>query len=324
MEMTSAKWVSELEMEDAAAFNYQYPLDYSIDELEFQFFSYKKNFNHQTVQNFSYATDSWNSCTSPSSSSHMISFGNSNPPPSASYGVRSIPLKPNIEMGSDENSKPSLFHPGSLENQYGSNYNNNFKQGTHKKGAAVTIRDAQDHVMAERKRREKLSQRFIALSAVIPGLKKMDKASVLEDAVKYMKNLQQRVKTLEDQSTMKSMESVVFVKKSKVYVDDDQSSSSTVHDDINSDEKRDQLQLPDIEARVSDRNVLIKIHCEKRKGCIVKILYVMEKFHLNVINSSVIPFGNSTLDVTIVAQMDGEFSTTIKDLLRNLRQALLN
>ncbi|KAK1316994.1 Transcription factor bHLH25 [Acorus calamus] len=29
-----------------------------------------------------------------------------------------------------------------------------------------------DHIIAERKRREKLSQRFIALSAIIPGLKK--------------------------------------------------------------------------------------------------------------------------------------------------------
>lgn len=32
---------------------------------------------------------------------------------------------------------------------------------------------AQDHVIAERKRREKLSQRFIALSAMLPGLKKV-------------------------------------------------------------------------------------------------------------------------------------------------------
>lgn len=31
----------------------------------------------------------------------------------------------------------------------------------------------QEHVMAERKRREKLTQRFIALSAVVPGLKKV-------------------------------------------------------------------------------------------------------------------------------------------------------
>ena len=32
---------------------------------------------------------------------------------------------------------------------------------------------AQDHIIAERKRREKLSQKFIALSAIIPGLKKV-------------------------------------------------------------------------------------------------------------------------------------------------------
>lgn len=31
----------------------------------------------------------------------------------------------------------------------------------------------QDHIIAERKRREKLSQRFIALSAIVPGLKKV-------------------------------------------------------------------------------------------------------------------------------------------------------
>ncbi|KAK8716570.1 hypothetical protein V6N13_043876 [Hibiscus sabdariffa] len=32
---------------------------------------------------------------------------------------------------------------------------------------------AQDHILAERKRREKLSHRFIALSAIVPGLKKV-------------------------------------------------------------------------------------------------------------------------------------------------------
>jgi len=37
--------------------------------------------------------------------------------------------------------------------------------------------NSQCHIMAERKRREKLSQKFIAPSAIVPGLKKMDKTS---------------------------------------------------------------------------------------------------------------------------------------------------
>jgi hypothetical protein len=35
---------------------------------------------------------------------------------------------------------------------------------------------AQDHIIAERKRREKINQRFIELSTVIPGLKKVQKS----------------------------------------------------------------------------------------------------------------------------------------------------
>lgn len=44
------------------------------------------------------------------------------------------------------------------------------------KAPAATTRPAsqnQDHILAERKRREKLSQRFIALSKIVPGLKKV-------------------------------------------------------------------------------------------------------------------------------------------------------
>ena len=37
--------------------------------------------------------------------------------------------------------------------------------------------NAQDHIMAERKRREKLTQRFVALSALVPGLKKVHTTS---------------------------------------------------------------------------------------------------------------------------------------------------
>ncbi|PPR85509.1 hypothetical protein GOBAR_AA35180 [Gossypium barbadense] len=178
---------------------------------------------------------------------------------------------------------------------------------------------AQDHVIAERKRREKLSQRFISLSALIPGLKKTDKASVLGDAIKYMKQLQEKVATLEEQAAKKATESVIFVKKTQIYADDETSSSD---ENFDSNQTNNKL-FPEIEARVSDKDVLIRIHCEKNKGFISNIMNEVEKLHLCVWNTNVLPFGQATLDITIVAQMEAEFSMTVKDLVKSLRLALL-
>lgn len=187
--------------------------------------------------------------------------------------------------------------------------------------AARTTSHNPEHVVAERKRREKLSQRFIALSAVVPGLKKvrswigssfllrqrstrlidlqistpwkMDKASVLGDAIEYLKRLEEQVKSLEDQVTKRPAEKAVLVKKSRLCADDDDSSS---------DEHRRGGPAPEIEARVCDKAVLIKIHCENHKGVLVKALSEIEKLHLSVANTSVIPFAAASLDITVMTQ----------------------
>nr|WOV89685.1 MYC2 [Pogostemon cablin] len=54
-----------------------------------------------------------------------------------------------------------------------------------------------NHVEAERQRREKLNQRFYALRAVVPNISKMDKASLLGDAIAYIADLQTKIRLLE-------------------------------------------------------------------------------------------------------------------------------
>ncbi|KAL9431059.1 hypothetical protein AB3S75_026284 [Citrus x aurantiifolia] len=59
-----------------------------------------------------------------------------------------------------------------------------------------------NHVEAERQRREKLNQRFYALRAVVPNISKMDKASLLGDAITYITDLQMKIRVLETEKDM--------------------------------------------------------------------------------------------------------------------------
>ncbi|KAL2478679.1 transcription factor bHLH [Forsythia ovata] len=56
-----------------------------------------------------------------------------------------------------------------------------------------------NHVQAERQRREKLNQRFYALRAVVPNISKMDKASLLGDAIAYINELEKKLKDMESE-----------------------------------------------------------------------------------------------------------------------------
>ncbi|KAL1298036.1 transcription factor bHLH25 [Arachis hypogaea] len=206
-------------------------------------------------------------------------------------------------------------------------------------GAAKRSRnDSQivDHIMAERKRRQQLTQMFIALSATIPGLKKTDKASILGEAINYVKQLQERVRELEKRNNDNKRgptEPVIFLNKTQLLCRNNEDSTSEEEEEEDEEEeevedwrsKEEKQVLPDVEARMleKEKEVLIEIHCEKENGIEVKILEQLENLHLSVTGSSVLPFGNSTLGITIIAKMGDAYTMTLHDLLTNLRQLLL-
>lgn len=130
----------------------------------------------------------------------------------------------------------------------------------------------------------------------------MDKTSVLGDAIKYLKHLQERVKILEEQATKQTMESVVLVKKSQIMVEDEGEGEG----EGSSDEKSctsDEQSLPEIEGRVCNNQILLRVHCQKQKGVLVNLLSKVENLNLAVVSTNVTPFGTLALDITIVAEV---------------------
>ncbi|VAI12304.1 unnamed protein product [Triticum turgidum subsp. durum] len=187
-------------------------------------------------------------------------------------------------------------------------------------GPSASPGPVQDHIIAERRRREKINQRFIELSTVIPNLKKMDKATILGDAVKYVRELQDKVKTMEDDdsaaaTTTTTIRSAVLVsKKIKAAADDeeDEDAGESSHGG-----------LPEIEVRVSDeKTVLVRIHCKNARGLLVRVLAEVEDLRLAITHTSVMPFPADTAIITITAKVEEGFNSTVEEIVRRLNLSL--
>ncbi|KAG0490753.1 hypothetical protein HPP92_007616 [Vanilla planifolia] len=155
---------------------------------------------------------------------------------------------------------------------------------------------------------------------MVPGLKKMDKASVLGDAIIYLKALQDKVKVLEEQAAKRTVVTSVLVKRcrlSAVEDENDASSTDETHEGAAID-SGDSMSLPEIEVKLSEKSLLIKIHCDSRKGILVHALQEIEKLHLTVVSTSLMPFAASSLDITVMAQIEEGFCMTTKELVKKM------
>uniref|UniRef100_A0ACD5ZNL9 Uncharacterized protein n=1 Tax=Avena sativa TaxID=4498 RepID=A0ACD5ZNL9_AVESA len=170
---------------------------------------------------------------------------------------------------------------------------------------------ALDHIMAKRKRREDINQRFIELSAVIPGgLNKMDDATILSEAIQHLKQLQDKVKALEAAGGSNSIGEMVVIVKKPCYgaTGDDHSSPSPASSGSPAARKRNPLPA-EIEVRFSEKGVMVIIFCDDTKGVAVRVLSEVEEgLHLRIIHANVMPFMASTVTITITTKASFHFS----------------
>ncbi|XP_015168423.1 transcription factor bHLH18-like [Solanum tuberosum] len=248
------------------------------------------------------------SCSSPSSNSssssqNIISFGNINVPVADSFFLEDNEL--NYDMITEK-----VMMSNSISNS-----------SMAAKRICRSPLQSQDHLLAERKRRERFSQLFALLAKAIPQLKKLDKASILEDAIKYIGELQGRVSSLEEAArTIKSSTNLIetthatLVHKQYSHDDHVDDLESKRHEDIN-----------DIKVQILDKNVLIGIHCYKQMRSIFSIIAgIMENLHLTIHHIRVSPSNHTSLHyISILAEIDENVDIKVQDVEKAFELHLL-
>ncbi|KAK2353499.1 transcription factor MYC2 [Trifolium repens] len=161
-----------------------------------------------------------------------------------------------------------------------------------------TTQTPMNHVEAERQRREKLNHRFYALRAVVPNVSRMDKASLLSDAVDYINELKAKIKDLESEKKRES-------KKVKIETMDNQ---STVTTSTVVDQKRhcNSVIALEIDVKIIGNDAMIRVQSENVNHPGARLMSVFKDLEFQVHHASISCVNDVMLQDVVVVQVPNE------------------
>ncbi|KAM7508538.1 hypothetical protein LguiA_018991 [Lonicera macranthoides] len=173
-----------------------------------------------------------------------------------------------------------------------------------------------NHVEAERQRREKLNHRFYALRSVVPNVSRMDKASLLADAVCYINQLKAKVDNLEAQlEASREYNSSISIKKIEVVKPELVESSTDNHSTTTTTTTTsvvDQIRPTtinynpiEVEVKIVGSDAMIRVQSENANYPPAKLMNSLRELELQVHHASMSTINDLMLQDVVIRVPDG-------------------
>ncbi|KAF8033677.1 hypothetical protein BT93_C0067 [Corymbia citriodora subsp. variegata] len=174
--------------------------------------------------------------------------------------------------------------------------------------AAASLPVASKSIVLERNRRKKLNERLFALRALVPKISKMDKASIVKDAIDYIQELREQEGKI--RAEIAELESVILKKNPGFRYE--QERSPPVHP--KSKRKRaklrhDSSKSPDItpievlELRVmevGEKSLVVSLTCSNRGDAMVRLCQAFESLKLKIVAANITALPEKLLKMVFI------------------------
>nr|BBM96383.1 bHLH transcription factor [Matthiola incana] len=156
-----------------------------------------------------------------------------------------------------------------------------------------------NHVVAERRRREKLNERFVKLRSMVPFVTKMDKVSILGDTIEYVNHLRKRIGELETEMETHHKQHHKRMRTCKT-----------------------KMTSEEVEVSIIESDVLLEMRCEYRDGLLLDILKLLKELGIETtaVHTAV---NDHDFEAEIRAKVRGKKSS-IAEVKRFIHQIISN
>ncbi|KAK4747367.1 hypothetical protein SAY87_026404 [Trapa incisa] len=209
-----------------------------------------------------------------------------------------------------------------------------------------TSSTASKNIVSERNRRKKFNDRLFALRAVVPNISKMDKASIIKDAIDYIQELHEQEKRIQAEILELESGKTGGGGDGRSYHHDHHAAGGgelygvDLDQDLplysRSKKKRTNLgydscggstmasSIEDLELRVTymgERTVVVSLTCIQRTDTMVKLCEVFESLKLKIITANITTF-SGRLFKTVFIEADEEEREQLKAKIETAMAAL--
>lgn len=160
-----------------------------------------------------------------------------------------------------------------------------------------------NHVEAERQRREKLNHRFYALRSVVPNVSRMDKASLLSDAVSYIKDLKSKVEQLEAQAQANKV--LQLIKTEETATDNQSASTCTTDQFSNNSCNNSTCSLVEVEVKIVGADGMIRVQSDNSNYPASRLMNAIRDLELPLHHASISCVNDLMLQDLVVSLPQG-------------------